>query len=742
MKQKLFITFLTLFLSRFAYAQTCLDSLYAAIAGNDDGKAAVIIQKMEQNYQQMKEEEKCDFLYLKGTFIESKGNVDDALECFQESVEIADGLRRYDQSYYDAILRIMMWNKEKESYYECAKYGLEAVKTPTENQKQYPSIHLIYSTLTGAMLYAGLFADVPEMVVKGLPFREQLKKDDDEYYALPYSEVVAWLMMGNVEKAEEVYDKLYQDAKTGSSNLQSALPELHQQIVEAKKEGWDERKARMKNHLDKMAESLLLVDPLTTEGRLLWEDYFSSLRHQLEFFYYDTSSPKDEELWNSHIANMIVRFFVICDGVPGMESVAYDNILCRKNFLNYHFGNRRKKPATWTDVRDALEDNEVAIEVLCVPDEILLIRKNAQQPICTPIDSLLFEDIARLNVNEPLAIDSLYSKDGPLTKLWNLIEQSLKPNERTLYISGSNIFQTINYGAILLHEGGIVSDRYEVHNMLSTSDVMEVKQNKKRRIQSAFLMGGVDYDDSSKPKKGQSVTSKDEVWNFSPFLPQRMRSGFHDLPKTLKEVENVGNMMDSIGIAKTVKTGKDATEEFFKGISNNSPDIIHLATHGFMLAPLFNDTTGQRLKDQLGTQYQTVLSQSGLLLAGGNKKWSRNVQQEGNDGILSSKEIASLNLANTRLAVLMACRSGLGETTNLTGVPFGVAYAFKMAGVNQILCCLWEVDDDVTAEMNRCFYKNLFKTNDARKALELARKDLMGQGLESPFYWAPFILVE
>ena len=101
-----------------------------------------------------------------------------------------------------------------------------------------------------------------------------------------------------------------------------------------------------------------------------------------------------------------------------------------------------------------------------------------------------------------------------------------------------------------------------------------------------------------------------------------------------------------------------------------------------------------------------------------------------------------MNLANTRLAVLMACKSGLGETTNLTGVPFGVAYAFKMAGVDQILCCLWEVDDDVTAEMNRCFYKNLFETNDARKALELARKELIEQGLKSPYYWAPFILVE
>ena len=293
---------------------------------------------------------------------------------------------------------------------------------------------------------------------------------------------------------------------------------------------------------------------LTTEGRLLWEDYFSSLRHQLEFFYYDISNPKDEELWNSHIANMIVRFFVICNGLPGMESVAYNNILCRKNFLNYHFGNRRKKPTTWTDVRDGLDDNEVAIEISCVPDEILVIKKNAIHPISVTIDSLLFEDIARLNVNEPLAIDSLYAKDGPLAQLWNLIAQTLESHQRTLYISGSNIFQTINYGAIPLRDGEIVSDRYVVHNMLSTSDVMEVKQNMKRNYLSACLMGGIDYDGATKSKKANTTTIKDEEWNFSPILPQNMRGGYHYLPKTLEEVNELHNIMDSLGIDNTLIT--------------------------------------------------------------------------------------------------------------------------------------------------------------------------------------------
>ena len=740
--RKIFTTCLSLLWFIFAYSQANIDSLYVAIEENDDSKATSLIGSIEKRFHEMEDGSKSDFLYLKGIYLEKEEKEDDALGCFRESIEISSNLRRYDQSFYDCILRIMSCASEKTSYYDSVKYGFIAVNTPIENQREYSLIHRIYSTLVIAMLNSGLFSDIPDVVEKGLPLvQNQLQPDDEEYYVMPFSEALAWLMMGNTEKAESIYEKLNQE-KSGSISLQSSLSTLRQEIAKSKEENWDERKARRFEQIDNIGQSLLLANPSTTEGSALWKDYLSMTRKSLEFFHFDASDPKDEDIWTHAIANMIVRFYVQCDNLPDRASEEYDNILCCKNFLNYHNGFHRKKPTTWRNIQDALNEDEVAIEISCVPEDILIIKKNEPHPICIPLDSLVFMEIAILDKNDAIAVDDAYSPKGALAKMWKIIEPSLGKNIRTIFISGSNLFSEINYGAIALDEGKTVSDKYDIHMMLYTSDIIEFKQHKKNGYRSACLIGGVDYKESKPRSSEPSAKFRDADWNFSPILPQNMRSGFHYLPNTLKEVNDIKMIMDSIGIANTVRTGKEATEEFFKSNNNHSPDIVHLSTHGFMLAPLFNDTTGQKLKKDLGTQYQTVLSQSGLILSGANKKWEKNIHQKINDGILTSQEIATLNLSNTNLAVLMACKSGLGGTTNLTGVPFGVAYAFKMAGVKQILCCLWDVEDEVTSTMIHTFYQNLFSTGNARKALEKARKRLIEEGYDSPFYWAPFILVE
>lgn len=736
--------FLALFLilSRFVVAQTSLDSLYAAIVENDGNKVVSLIGKIESGYHLLQEDEKCDFLYLKGIYLERSKRADDALGCFRKSVEIAKGLRSYGQSFYDGILRIMMWNMGKKSYYESVKYGFIATNTPKQSQREYSNMHRIYSTLVSAMLYSGQIADVPDIAEKGLPIiKEQVSAADEEYYAMPFGEAMAWLMMGNAEKAEMIYDSLCKEA-SASPAMQSSLTALRQEIAKAKETGWDERKARRFEQIDNLGHDLLVVNPSTTEGSVLWRDYFSMIRKSLEFFHFDTSNPADEALWTKTIADMIVRFFVQCDDLPGRESIEYNNILCCKDFLYYHYGFHRKEPKTWDDIQDALGDDEVAIEVACVPEDILIIKKNEPQPICIRMDSLLFEEMTLLDNTDAISIDKFYSPGGALSKLWTTIAPALGPEIHTVYISGSNFFSEINYGAIPLDEATTVSDKYDVHIMLSTSDVIEYKQTVNNSYKSACLIGGVDYKESKHRSGDTHDGFKDAEWNFTRILPQNMRSGFRYLPNTLKEVNEISHYLDSIGIANTLRTGKEATEEYVKSLSSHSPDIVHLATHGFMLAPLFNDKTGQSLRDDLGTQYQTVLSQSGLLLSGANKKWEKDIRQKTNDGILSSQEIAELNLSHCSLAVLMACKSGLGNTTNLTGVPFGVAYAFRMAGVKQILCCLWDVDDEVTFTMVSDFYHNLYTTNNAKKALELSRQKLKEQGYTSAFYWAPFVIID
>ena len=118
------------------------------------------------------------------------------------------------------------------------------------------------------------------------------------------------------------------------------------------------------------------------------------------------------------------------------------------------------------------------------------------------------------------------------------------------------------------------------------------------------------------------------------------------------------------GISVTIKSGMVATEEAFKGLSGNSPQIIHLATHGFFLPVNENNP---RAGDDMNvggksfTAQQNPMFRSGLVLAGGNHAWKGGNAEDGKeDGILTAYEIARLDLSGTDLLVLSACETALG----------------------------------------------------------------------------------
>ena len=71
---------------------------------------------------------------------------------------------------------------------------------------------------------------------------------------------------------------------------------------------------------------------------------------------------------------------------------------------------------------------------------------------------------------------------------------------------------------------------------------------------------------------------------------------------------------------------------------------------------------------------ESPLRLSGLVLAGANRRSEAGTQQD--DGILTAEEIAALDLAGVRWAVLSACETGVGEVRAGEGV-FGLRRAFE-----------------------------------------------------------------
>ncbi|WP_353260156.1 CHAT domain-containing protein, partial [Prochlorothrix hollandica] len=113
-----------------------------------------------------------------------------------------------------------------------------------------------------------------------------------------------------------------------------------------------------------------------------------------------------------------------------------------------------------------------------------------------------------------------------------------------------------------------------------------------------------------------------------------------------------------------------------------SPQILHLATHGFFL-PMDSDGG------------ENPLLRSGLILAGANQRLGDPGSSGGEDGILTALEVSGLDLQNTEMVVLSACETGLGEVTDGEGV-YGLRRAFTLTGAASQVMTLWSVPDRET----------------------------------------------
>ncbi len=129
------------------------------------------------------------------------------------------------------------------------------------------------------------------------------------------------------------------------------------------------------------------------------------------------------------------------------------------------------------------------------------------------------------------------------------------------------------------------------------------------------------------------------------------------------------------------------------------------------------------------------LLRSGLALAGANLRGGAT----SDDGILTALEASGLNLWGTKLVVLSACDTGLGEVRNGEGV-YGLRRAFVLAGAESMIMSLWPVSDYATRKLMTDYYKNLKQGMGRGAALRQVQLDMLRRNRQlHPFYWANFI---
>jgi CHAT domain-containing protein/Tfp pilus assembly protein PilF len=226
---------------------------------------------------------------------------------------------------------------------------------------------------------------------------------------------------------------------------------------------------------------------------------------------------------------------------------------------------------------------------------------------------------------------------------------------------------------------------------------------------------------------------------------------FEPLPGTSREASAVvGLWKQSANVAGDPVdqlAGPGASEVAFK---RQAPGrrILHLATHGFFIDDRCPDRRGETrgvgglTRPPRPSADANPLRLSGLALAGANRRAA--ARTDGEDGILTAEEIASLDLRTVEWSVLSACDTGLGEIRAGEGV-FGLRRAFAVAGSRTAIMSLWAVEDRSTLDwMTRLYRARLIdarSTADSmREASRLTLQSRRARGLNThPFYWAAFV---
>lgn len=390
-----------------------------------------------------------------------------------------------------------------------------------------------------------------------------------------------------------------------------------------------------------------------------------------------------------------------------------------------------REKISWTDVRNTLDDGEVAVEILRIRKKYtkdslyyvgLIVQKNSVAP-----ELILWKHGAQLEGRKfkyhRNTIKYHVNDTVSYAYYWKPIEDKVKAGSK-LYLSCDGVFNKVNFNS--LYESNaqkFVIDSYRLQQVSNTRELIDRKTAAKTSANTAALFGFADFNLGEADVVGHGTKR-----NLARSLGFEGES-IPVLPATEKEVDEIATLLSHSAWRPQNFKRMEATEDNLKRQEN--PKVIHIATHGFFLGDV------DLLDNENSELAQNPLFRSGVLLAGAgvDRDESRRVE----DGVLTAYEAMNLNLDQTELVVLSACETGLGEVRNGEGV-YGLQRSFLVAGANTVLMSLWQVDDQATQELMNLFYAFWVGGTDKHEAFRKAQLQ-MKEKYQIPYFWGAFVLI-
>ena len=327
-------------------------------------------------------------------------------------------------------------------------------------------------------------------------------------------------------------------------------------------------------------------------------------------------------------------------------------------------------------------------------------------------------------------VDQIYEDTVLAQKIWQPIVKLLPAGTQTLYFAPDGLFQMLGIEYLVSED----LKGLEMRRLSSTAQIVprQVGSGKKNGAEGVLVVGGLAYNECLPEPDTVSVSNR-IAYDYV------IRN--YGRPMNFAYLKGAGMEADSISAilkAESIVTADEAWLKYRLGESR----IAHLATHGYSLKVSLDEPL-YFMRDSIGKM------------------------ERAEDGLLSARELCDMDLTGTELVVLSACQTAQGVVSDEG--PAGLVRGLKRAGVKTVIATLWSVDDKATALFMKALYENWkVKKQDlyvafrqAREALRnykitkkvvLQRKTLRRVVVDcskdpiypyrSPYYWAPFVLID
>lgn len=716
-----------------------------------------------------------------GNLTLSSNNLEDAEIYFKKALDIYElnGITKNPYYYYSVQLKLCNIYTSKGDYNN-AKILLDSVN------KYIESKHLLeyakgdyFSSLAFYYFFLDEFNNAKIYFDKAKLYYQGYSINKNELYSI----MCDYLIDNDAKKAIQKYEKIVK------SNLSSFGAEKLYYLLLYNSGKKNEAKSILLNHIDKLIDNN--------------NQFIHLLNNKEKYDYYNTIS-NDFEFLNTYLLDSNVdflkqyidyRIYSKTFLTAGIDSVKYNNeidlelkkefisnsikineLLERKNegvdqivklrFRNNEIEklNSNKKEQLnsfgYKELILKLKADEAYVEIIRINKQSINKLNVAKNIINYFTDSIYYGAIIISNNKDPQFIlinndgklDSLYAKNysyniknkildtNSYSLLFEKIDEKLVGKTK-IYLVTDGVYSSFNLEAIFNpRRKKYVIEYLKIQTIINlqsfTSSGTEFIP---RENSTVSIFGHPSY----RLKSSIIKTENNEILNLSRSIDNL------NLFKDIKINNLSGTKIETDSISKILRESKfniysytenEATEENIKLI--NSPDILHIATHGFFIKNDDKSYTLNRILNLFNDKYKhDPYLRSGLLFSGAENSINGSQIQGSENGILTAEESKGLKLNNTNLVVLSACETGIGDYQVGKGI-IGLQSAFFIAGAKNLIMSLWPVNDIVTKDLMTKFYSNWIRLKMSKEAALLMAKNEIKNIYPEPFYWAGFVLVK